>query len=191
MGDALVAEEPEPAVTLQRAPVAPNESRLPDGREAATAALFEAYYVRLVALARRILADPEAAEDVTMDAFIGLYRRWDRVRRPEDAYFYLRASVVNGSRNRIRRLVLARTRQVPLDLDAPPADESVLDLLEHDSMLRALRRLSTRQRQVLVLRYYEDLSEAEIATTLGCAVGSVKTHAVRGLRALAVQLGET
>ena len=185
-----MAEEPEPAVAPPRASVEVRDLRLPEGREAATSALFEAYYLRLVSLARRILADPEAAEDVTMDAFVGLYRRWDRVRRKDDAYFYLRASVVNGSRTRVRRLVLARSRSVPHDLDVPPADEPALGMMEHDAMLRALRRLSTRQRQVLVLRYYEELSEAEIAATLGCAVGSVKTHAVRGLRALAVQLGE-
>jgi len=174
-----------------RAPVEPHEFRLPDGRDAATTALFEAHYPRLVSLARRILSDPEGAEDVVMDAFVGLYRRWDRVRRPDDVYFYLRASVVNGSRNRIRRLVLARSKASPGDVDAAPVNEPVLLMLDQQAMVDALRRLSLRQRQVLVLRYYEDLSEAEIASTLGCAVGSVKTHAVRGLRALALQLGET
>jgi len=190
VGDVLVADEPEPAVPPPRA-AETLEVRLPEGREAATTALFEAYYVRLVGLARRILADPDGAEDVAMDAFVGLYRRWDRVRRPEDAYFYLRASVVNGSRNRIRRLVLARSRLHPQDVDAPAADERVLSMLDHESMVDALRRLSTRQRQVLVLRYYEELTEAQIAATLGCGVGSVKTHAARGLKALAGQLGES
>jgi RNA polymerase sigma-70 factor (sigma-E family) len=186
-----VADENEPAVPDPRAATETLELRLPEGREAATTALFEAHYLRLVGLARRILADPDGAEDVAMDAFVGLYRRWDRVRRPEDAYFYLRASVVNGSRNRIRRLVLARAKSPTRDVDAPPADEPVLDMLEHRTMVDALRRLSTRQRQVLVLRYFEELSEAEIAATLGCGVGTVKTHAVRGLKALASQLGES
>ena len=163
---------------------------LPAGRDAAVSALFDAYYSRLVALARRILSEPAAAEDVTMDAFVGLYRRWDRVRRPDDAFFYLRSSVVNGSRTRIRREVMARGRQATLWGSTAPLPDDHDGVAERDEVLRALRRLSGRQRQVLVLRFYEQLSEAEIAETLGCSNGSVKTHAARGLRALAEMIGE-
>jgi RNA polymerase sigma-70 factor (sigma-E family) len=188
VGEILLADEPDPAVPAVRARRL-GEVQPPDDREAATTALFEAYYVRLVGIARRVLADPEGAEDVAMDAFVGLYRRWDRVRRPEDAYFYLRASVVNGSRNRIRRIVMARSKAPLLGGESPSHEDSVVGLLDQQTMIRALRQLSTRQRQVLVLRYYEELSEAEIAATIGCSVGSVKTHAARGLKALAGQLG--
>jgi len=188
-----VAEQREPDSPLPRPRVVPEADApgLPEGRDAAVAALFEAHYVRLVALGRRMLADPAGAEDVVMDAYVGLYRRWDKVRRPEDAFFYLRASVVNGSRNRLRRLGLAASRLfTQLERDVPPADEESLRRLDHDAAVTALRSLSTRQRQVLVLRYYEELSEAEIASTLGCSVGSVKTHAARGLHALAERMGD-
>ena len=168
-----------------------HEPGLPDDRDAAVAALFEAHYVRLVALSRRMLADPAGAEDVVMDAYVGLYRRWGKVRRPEDAFFYLRASVVNGSRNRLRRVGLAAARLfTQLERDMPAADEDMLRRLDHDAAVTALRSISARQRQVLVLRYYEELSETEIANTLGCSVGSVKTHAARGLHALAEKMGD-
>ena len=190
MREIATAHEPEPVGPLVEAAERSTDLRPPAERDAAAAALFEAYYVRLVSLARRVLADPDLAEDVTMDAFVGLYRRWDRVRRPEDAYFYLRASVVNGSRNRIRGMLVARSKVALFSRDVAPVADLVAPLLEQQTIVDALRRLSTRQRQVLVLRYYEELSEAEIAGTLGCSVGSVKTHAARGLKALAAQLEE-
>jgi RNA polymerase sigma-70 factor (sigma-E family) len=190
VGEVVTAHEPEPVPLVEAAKQA-TDLRPPADREAAAAALFETYYVRLVSLARRVLADPDLAEDVTMDAFVGLYRRWDRVRRPEDAYFYLRASVVNGSRNRIRAILVARSKAALFGREVGPVADLVAPLLEQQTIVDALRRLSTRQRQVLVLRYYEELSEAEIAGTLGCSVGSVKTHAARGLKALAAQLEES
>ena len=162
---------------------------LPEGRDAAVAALFEAHYVRLVALGRRMLADPAGAEDVVMDAYVGLYRRWDKVRRPEDAFFYLRASVVNGSRSRLRRLKVARDRRhTQLERDTAPADQAAMTHLEQEAVVVALRLLPRRQREVLVLRYYDGASEAEIADALGISVGSVKTHASRGLHAVAEHL---
>jgi RNA polymerase sigma-70 factor (sigma-E family) len=163
---------------------------LPDDRDAAVTALFEVHYRQVLALARRILDDPSDAEDVVMDAFVGLYRRWGSVRRTDNPLCYLRASVVNGSRNRLRRLRLAAARLFSqFEPPAPAADQSAMLHVEHDMVVQVLQGLARRQRQVLVLRYYEQLSEAEIAATLGCSVGSVKTHASRGLQAVAEHLG--
>ena len=121
-----------------------------------------------------------------MDAFAGLERRWNHVRRTEDAFFYLRTSVVNGSRSRLRRLRVSRAKSRSLaDLDGAPAEQIALLHLEHQAVVIALRTLPRRQREVLVLRYYEEASEAEIAETLGISAGSVKTHASRGLHAVA------
>lgn len=152
-------------------------------------AVFEAHYAHLVRLARHLVDDPTEAEDVVMDAFVGLSRRWQHVRRTEDAFFYLRSSVVNGSRSRLRRIKVARERRhTQLDRDSAPADQAAMAHLEQEAVVRAIRVLPPRQREVLVLRYYDGASEAEIAEVLGISVGSVKTHASRGLHAVAGHL---
>jgi RNA polymerase sigma-70 factor (sigma-E family) len=167
---------------------APEQS--PD-RDDAVGTLFDAHYRHLLAVARRLLDDPADAEDIVMDAFVGLYRRWGAVQRTDNVYLYLRASVVNGSRNRLRRLRLAGLRLfTQLEPPASPADQTAMLHFEHEEVIRALRTLSRRQREVLVLRYFDQQSEAEIAIILGCSAGSVKTHASRGLRALAEAMGE-
>jgi RNA polymerase sigma-70 factor (sigma-E family) len=150
------------------------------------AAVFEIHYAHLIRLAWALVGDPTEAEDVVMDAFAGLERRWNHVRRTDDAFFYLRTSVVNGSRSRMRRLRVSRAKSHSLaDLDGAPAEQIAMLHLEHQAVVIALRGLPRRQREVLVLRYYEDATEAEIAETLGISPGSVKTHASRGLHAVA------
>jgi RNA polymerase sigma-70 factor (sigma-E family) len=180
-------------VSAARRPLEAGEpTDLPEDRDAAVTALFAAHYGHLLAIARRLLDDPADAEDVVMDSFVGLYRRWRSVRRTDDAFFYLRASVVNGSSNRLRRLRLAAARLfTQFEPPAAAADQTVMLHLERDAVSQVLSGLAARQRQVLVLRYYDQLSEAEIAATLGCSVGSVKTHASRGLQAVAKQLRAT
>lgn len=151
--------------------------------------LFELHYAQLVRLARHLLDDPGDAEDVVMDAFAGLERRWQHVKRPDDAFFYLRSSVVNGTRSRLRRLRVARARlHTQLDRDSAPADQAAMLHLEHEAVVVALRRLPRRQREVLVLRYYTGASEQEIAEVLGISTGAVKTHASRGLHGVAASL---
>ena len=165
---------------------------LPADRAAGVVVVFEVHYAHLVRLARHLVDDPGEAEDVVMDAFAGLTRHWNHVRRTEDAFCYLRASVVNASRSRLRRLRVARDRRhTQLDIDAAPAEQVAMIHLEHDAVVQALRTLPRRQREVLVLRYYDGATEAEIAATLGIGVGSVKTHASRGLRAVADRLEES
>ena len=167
----------------------PNRSAKPTVEE-----LFEAHYARLVHLARHLLDEPNTAEDIVMDAYESLARQWGRVRDPDAALGYLRACVVNGSRSRLRRQLTARRRLVLLqgaraDTTEAAAEQVVLSRYESEQLFDAVRRLPTRQRQVLVLRYYEELSVAAVAELLGCSTGSVKTHAYRGLRALAIDLG--
>jgi RNA polymerase sigma factor (sigma-70 family) len=164
-------------------------AEIPDDREAGITALFDAHYRHLLGLARRLLDDPADAEDVVMDAFVGLFRRWDSVRRTDDAYFYLRASVANGSRNRLRRLRMAAARLfTQLDRPAPGADQEAMLHLEYEAVGQILPCLARRQREVLVLRYYDQQTDAEIATILGCSIASVRTHAFRGLHAVAEQM---
>ncbi len=167
------------------------QTLLPRDARSAVASLFEAHYVQLVRLARHLTDDPTEAEDVVMDAFAGLERHWQHVRRDGDPFFYLRASVVNGSRSRLRRLRTARARRhTQLGRDSAPAEQLAMVHLEHQAVVTELRALPRRQREVLVLRYYTGASEAEIAKTLGIGLGSVKTHASRGLRALKHRMEE-
>jgi RNA polymerase sigma-70 factor (sigma-E family) len=161
----------------------------PTDRITGVVAVFEVHYAHLVRLAGHLVDDPAEAEDVVMDAFAGLNRHWNHVRRTDDAVVYLRASVVNGTRSRMRRRKVAQEkRHTQLDLDAAPAEQLAMIHLEHEAVIRALRTLPRRQREVLVLRYYDGATEAEIAETLGIGLGSVKTHASRGLHAVADRL---
>ncbi len=165
--------------------------RLPEGRDAAVTALFHVHWASLVRLARLLVDDRETAEDVVQDAFAQLHRRWGSLRDPDRALFYLRASVANGSRNRLRARRATRLRAVPDLLTAPSAETAVLEREEHRAVFAGVTQLPWRQRQVLVLRYYLDLSEAQIAATLGISRGAVKSHASRGIAALTKRLEAT
>ena len=146
----------------------------------------------LVKLAAFIVGDQATGEDVVQDVFIRLHQRWDMLADPGDPLPYLRTSVVNGCRTAIRRRGRAQ-RHADHDSPSPPlsAEEAVLLSEARQQVLAALARLSRRRREVLVLRFYLELSEAEIAATLGISSGTVKSTAARGLAALARALRET
>jgi RNA polymerase sigma factor (sigma-70 family) len=122
---------------------------------------------------------------VVQDAFAGLYRRWNHL-DGDRALGYVRASVLNGCRSRLRarardeRLAAASQATLP----AASAEQAVLIGEEHAAVLAALRRLPGRQREALVLRYYLDLSEPEIAASMGIGKGTVKSTTSRALAAL-------
>jgi RNA polymerase sigma-70 factor (sigma-E family) len=152
--------------------------------------LYSAHRLALVRLAILLVDDLPSAEDVVQDAFAELARHPDRLRDPGAAFGYLRTSVVNRSRSALRRRRTARSYVAPAATDAPAADEQVVLAEEHATLLAAVRRLAPRQREVLVLRYWSDLSEAEIAETCGTSRGSVKSTASRALAALERNLSE-
>lgn len=156
---------------------------VPADRDEALNALFAAHYHSLLRLAV-LLVDAPTAEDVVQDAFARLYGRWSTLRDPENAVAYLRSCVLNGARSRLRRRKTAERHEVVPPADQPSAEDTALRHSEHDAVLAALDGLPKRQREVLVLRYYLDLAESEIAATLGISNGSVKQHASRGLAAL-------
>ena len=154
--------------------------------------LYAAHWRSLVRLSVLLVRDVATAEEVVQDAFVATYRRWDRLRDHGLALAYLRQCVVNGSRSVLRRRGTAQrwaTREAgavprPAATDDDPAERSA----RRAAVLDAMAALPERQREVLALRYYLDLSEAEIAEALGIAPGSVKSHAHRGLSALAAPL---
>ena len=158
---------------------------LPAARDDAVTALFHAHWSALVRLSRLLVDDVETAEDVVQEAFAQLHRRWGSLKDADRALFYLRAAVANGSRNQLRSRRVRRLHHEPTSPPVDSAESVAVDRDEHRAVIRHLRGLPWRQRQVLVLRYYLDLSEAQIAETLGISTGAVKSHASRGVAALA------
>jgi RNA polymerase sigma-70 factor (sigma-E family) len=126
---------------------------------------------------------PEA-EDLLQGALERAYRRWGRICRSGDPERYVRRILANSSTDRWRRLGRRRERPLPDDGSGPITGDHAEEVADRDFLLRALAALAPRQRAVLVLRYYCDLPEAEIADALGCTAGTVRSQASRGLARL-------
>jgi RNA polymerase sigma-70 factor (sigma-E family) len=154
----------------------------------AVTALYSAHYRSLVRLAVLLVRDVASAEEVVQDAFVALHGAWRRLRDTDKALAYLRQSVVNRSRSVLRHRAVVE-KYAPKGLpDAPSAENGAIGELERSAVIEALRGLPTRQREALVLRYYGDLSEAEIAHAMGISKGAVKSHTARGMAALRMAL---
>lgn len=152
--------------------------------------LYEREGPSLVRLARLFTDDRNAAEDLVQEAFIRLHRSAHRIRDASRAAPYLRSIVLNLARDHNRRgLVSLRHREAltPEQTTAAPEDAIVLTEAQ-DEVVEALRSLSARQRDCLVLRFYLDLTEVQIAETLSISPNSVKTHCRRGMASLKQQL---
>jgi RNA polymerase sigma-70 factor (sigma-E family) len=161
-----------------------------EGAEAAVGALYRAQAVGLIRLAYLMLGDRAAAEDVVQDAFCGLYRRWDRLADPGGALPYVRSSVLNGCRTALRRRALGH-RVTGYQPPAGSAEAAVLGREEREEVMRAVRQLPDRQREALVLRFYLDLPDPEIARVMGIRPGTVRSAIHRALRALGHLLEST
>ena len=162
----------------------------------AIAALFRDYHAELVRLALLMVGDLPTAEDVVQDVYASLQRR-SRALTVDTPLPYVRAAVLNGCRSVLRRRGIAhraglahRARTGDETMTLASAESEVILSEDRRQVLGALARLSRRRREVLVLRYYLGLSEAEIAAVLGISAGTVKSTAARALAALARELGE-
>ena len=160
------------------------------GAESQVTALYQAHATGLVRLAMLMLGgDQSAAEDVVQDAFFGLYRRWSALADPGRALHYARSSVLNGCRDVLRK----RSRRIPAALVEPNVESAEARVLlgeEHHEVLVALRRLPSRQREAVVLRYCLGLPEDQVAQATNVSRGTVKSTSHRGLAALAKILKE-
>ncbi|MCW2775167.1 MAG: Sigma-70, region 4 type 2 [Nocardioides sp.] len=148
--------------------------------------LYAAHWRQLVRLSVLLVRDVGTAEEVVQDAFVAVHARWSKLHDTDLALAYLRQTVVNRSRSALRhRAVVTRhLARESAPADAPSADLPALVSDRRAVVLDAMRALPPRQREVLALRYYLDLSEAEIADAMGISRGAVKSHASRGAAAL-------
>jgi RNA polymerase sigma-70 factor (sigma-E family) len=150
--------------------------------------LYSQQYRSLVRLAAMLVRDTPSAEEVVQEAFIAMHEGFHRLKDSDKALAYLRQAVVNRSRSVLRhRTVVEKNAPKPAP-DMPSAEHGAMALLERSAVIAALRELPDRQREVLVLRYYADLSEAQIAAAMKITPGAVKSHTSRGMAALRAAL---
>jgi RNA polymerase sigma-70 factor (sigma-E family) len=168
-----------------RTPAAAGQGR---SRDRAVTELYALHYRALVRLAVLLVRDVATAEDVVQDSFVALHDGWQRLRDSKSAPAYLRQAVLNRSRSVLRHRAVADKHLPTPPPDMPSAEHGALVQLERSAVIAALRKLPGRQREAIVLRYYADLSEAEIAAAMGISPGAVKSHTARGMAALRAEL---
>ncbi len=177
--------------TLVASAITPEDfgaSALAWGADTVVTELYAVHYRTLVRLASFLVRDQPTAEEVVQDAFVAMAGGWQRLRDAEKALAYLRQTVVNKSRSVLRHRTVVDKNLQKAPPDMPSAEHGALVLLERSAVVSALRHLPDRQREAIVLRYYADLSEAEIADAMGISRGAVKSHTARGMASLRATL---
>jgi RNA polymerase sigma factor (sigma-70 family) len=145
--------------------------------------LFRTRYLEMVRLAGLLGADDP--EDIAQEAFTRLMRR--HLAEPQAALGYLRAIVVNLTRNRHRHLSVVR-RRTPAAVDEASSEQAAIVREDHREVIEALAALPARRREAIVLRFWLDLPEREIAAAMGVSAGTVKSHVSRGMAELTLAL---
>lgn len=156
--------------------------------DCAVTTLYREHYRSLVRLASLLVADVGTAEDVVQDSFVAMHHAWRRLRDTDKGLPYLRQSVVNRARSVLRHRGVAQRHAPKPAPDMPSAEHGAFALLERTSVIQALSKLPTRQREVLVLKFYGDLAEADIAGAMGISQGAVKSHTARAMAAMRTAL---
>jgi RNA polymerase sigma-70 factor (sigma-E family) len=147
-------------------------------------AMYITEYRSLVRMSVVLVGDVPTAEEVVQESFIAMYGAWRRLRDIDKAVGYLRRSVVNRSRSVLRRRIVADRLAPRPEADMPSAEQGAITRLERRAVIAALRSLPARQREAVMLRYYLDLSEEEVASAMKISRGAVKSHTARAKAAL-------
>jgi RNA polymerase sigma-70 factor (sigma-E family) len=158
--------------------------------DAAVSELYRAHHRSLVRLAALLILDAAIAEDVVQDAFVAMHGAWPRLRDTAKALSYLRKSVVNRSRSLLRHRTVAAHHPPDPPPDEPSAGHEGVTAFERSAVVAALGGLPARQREALVLRYYANLPEADVAKVMGMSRGAVKSLTSRGMSVLQAVLEE-
>ena len=161
------------------------------GGPASIEEVFDAEWLGMLRLAVLLVDDRASAEDVVQEAFAGLHRHWGELAGPERAGAYLRRAVINGARSTLRRRRTARAWRAPHAVPTASAEEEALLGEQRREVLAAVQALPPRQREVVVLRYWSHIGEAETAEALGISRGTVKSTTSRALRAVEKALEST
>lgn len=172
-----------PVVSIEH----PHRVAVGDEAREAVSALYSREWRGLVRLAVLVIDDRQTAEDIVQEAFAQLYRRWP-LKDSDKALAYLRAAVLNAGRSTLRRRKVARLYTPPRQAPHDSAESAAVLGEERLQVREALQGLATRSREVLVLRYYLDLSFDEIAEILGISASTARATASRGLAALTKKL---
>jgi RNA polymerase sigma-70 factor (sigma-E family) len=168
--------------------VAPTATRMGWSADRAVTELYSVHYRALVRLAVLLVRDTPTAEEVVQDSFMAMHGGWQRLRDAENALAYLRQAVLNRSRSVLRHRSVVDKNLQKASPDMPSAEHGALAQLERSAVVNALRKLPERQREAIVLRYYADFSEAEIASAMKISRGAVKSHTARGMASLRAEL---
>ena len=152
----------------------------------ALTAMYSDHYRCLVRVAWLLVQDVTTAENVVQDSFVAMHTVWRRMRDGDGALAYLRQSVVNRSRSVRRHRAMAGRNASQPGSGMPGAEPRPFPSLEHAAVAGALRSLPARQREAMALKYYGNLSEAQVASAMGVSQGAVKRHVARAIEALRV-----
>jgi RNA polymerase sigma-70 factor (sigma-E family) len=188
-----VAAVPGVGVALEPCPA----DQVAGDRDAVLARCYEADYQRLVGLARLLVDRRVEAEEVVQEAFVRVYANWHRIRDHADPSAYIRMTVVNLSRSGLRRRLTERRYRGRAAVALGPSatttvrpDEAATDRERDRAVVAAVAGLPRRQREAVVLRYFENLSTAETAAALGCSEGAVKGYLNRAMTTLRTRVEE-
>ena len=150
--------------------------------------MYDTQYRPLVRMSAMLLGDTSAAEEVVQEAFIAVHAAWRRLRDADKAVPYLRRAVLNRSRSILRHRMVVDRHMPAREPDMPSAEQGAIARLERSAVIEALRSLPARQREALVLKFYLELTEEEVAAAMKISTGAVKSHTSRGKAALRAAL---
>jgi RNA polymerase sigma-70 factor (sigma-E family) len=147
-------------------------------------AMYDTEYRSLVRMSAVLLGDVASAEEIVQDSFIAVHAAWRGLRDIDKGVHYLRRTVMNRSRSLLRHRVVVDKHMPASEPDMPSAEQVAIAALQRAAVVAALRTLPARQREALVLRFYLDLSEEQVAAAMQISQGAVKSHTARGKAAL-------
>jgi RNA polymerase sigma-70 factor (sigma-E family) len=159
--------------------------------DSAVTTMYRRHYRSLVRLAALLVQDTAAAGKLVQDSFVAMHSAWRRLAEDDRALCYLHQAVVSRSRSVLRRRIVAGKRPPELPPGMPDADLATFIGLNHSALVSALWTLAPRQREILVLRYYADLPQAQIAAAMRISKRAVKRDTARAISSLRAELRRT